>query len=53
MVRRDDVGREVAAMLRLSQFGLIPAIEILTSPPLKRHVANFFKINGRFELKSK
>jgi hypothetical protein len=53
MVRQDDVGREVAAMLRLSQFGLIPAIEILTSPPLKRHVANFFKMNGSFKFKLK
>ena len=33
---KTDRGRELAAVVRLSQFGIIPAIEIVTSPPLKR-----------------
>jgi hypothetical protein len=36
-------GREIAAVFRLTQFGIIPVIEIFTSPPLKRFVIDFFR----------
>jgi hypothetical protein len=31
-------------VFRLTQFGIIPVIEIFTSPPLKRFVIDFFRL---------
>jgi hypothetical protein len=42
-VIKNENGREIAAVFRLSQFGIIPAIEIWTSPPLRKYVNSFFK----------
>jgi hypothetical protein len=42
-VTRSEKSREIAALFRVSQFGVIPAIEIYTSPPLTRFVKGIFK----------
>ena len=35
--------RELGAFLKVMQFGIIPAIEIATSPAIRRYVLSFFK----------
>jgi hypothetical protein len=40
---KTDHARELGAVFRLSQFFIIPLIEILTSPPLKRYISSYFK----------
>ncbi len=42
-VIKSDDGREIAVVFRLSQFSIIPAIEIMTSPPLRTYFKRFFK----------
>ena len=42
-VAKSEDGREIAAIFRVTLFGIIPAIEIWSSPPLKNYVASFFK----------
>jgi hypothetical protein len=42
-VIKSDDGREIAVVFRLSQFSIIPAIEIMTSPPLRTYFKWFFK----------
>jgi hypothetical protein len=42
-ITRSEKSREIAALFRVSQFGVIPAIEIYTSPPLTRFVKGIFK----------
>ena len=40
---RSEGSREIASMFRISQFGVIPAIEIYTSPPLTKYVKGLWK----------
>ena len=40
---KTDHRRELGAVFRLSQYFIVPLVEILTSPPLQRYVSNTFR----------
>ena len=42
IVDRQEKGREILALLKIFRFLLIPAVEVATSPPMKRFLADHF-----------
>jgi hypothetical protein len=43
LIAEAETARELGTIFRILQFAIIPAIEIVTSPPLKRYISSFFK----------
>ena len=42
IVDRQEKGREILALLKIFRFLLIPVVEVATSPPMKRFLADHF-----------
>jgi hypothetical protein len=42
LIEKEEIGREALAFLKIFRYILIPAVEIATSPPIKRYVLNYF-----------
>ena len=43
LTAKTEQARELGALLKIMQFGIIPAIEIVTSPAIRRYVLSFLK----------